>query len=178
MPTLPVLKRFDMTVYKNRNGTIDPSQVPAQAKIEFYRQGATVKTGISVPTGNFVSVVVYNTGDILEGHTVQLEMDEAKLMLVGTVNEVAGTISLKSIVGTSIALTAEQRLVDTSARPNIYTDPLGSTTGATSVTTDSTTGPAGGYLKAYRYDFIVKIPPTSPTETRLHLDAVGSFVMR
>lgn len=177
MPTLPVLKRFDLTVYKNKNGTTDPSQVPAEATIKFYRQGATVKTGITVSDTLFTTVTVYNTGDILEGHTVQLEWDEAITMLVGTVDEAAGTIQLKSTAGSPIPLIVGKRLVDQSDQPKSYDDPLGEGTGATAVTTNSTTGRYSGYLKAYRYDFIVMIPGT-PAEYRLYIDCVGSFVMR
>lgn len=175
MPTLPVLKRFDMTVYKNKDGS-DPAQVAAEAKIEFYRQGATVKTGVTVSSSAIV-VTVFNTGDILTGHTVQLGTDESKTMTVGPVNEAAGTIELQS-TGADRVLAVGDRLVDRTIPPSIYANPLGEGTGATSVTTDSVTGRYGGYIKAYRYDFIVKIPPTSPTELRLYIDCVGSFVMR
>lgn len=180
VPTQPVLKRFDITVYKNKDGTTDPPQVPAQAKIEFYRQGATVK--VAPPTitpTDFTTVTVYNTGDILQTHIVQREMEEAITMDVGVVNEAEGTIQLKSRGG-NIVLTIGQRLIDTSSPPSAYKDPLGTIADGTgnSVTTNSTTGRYGGYMRAYRYDYIVKIPPTSPTETRLYIDSEGSFVMR
>ncbi len=176
MPTLPVLRRFDMTVYKNKDGS-DPAQVPAEATIEFYRQGATVKTGpVTVTSGAFIMVTVYNTGDILgnAAYIVQKGTSAAETMDVRAVDEVAGTIELKS-KGGPIDLAVGDRLVCISDRPGIYDNPLGDGTGATSVTTNSTTGRYGGYMRAYRYDVIVKVPATSP---RLIVDCVGSFEMR
>ena len=130
-----------------------------------------------ITSGSFTAVVVYNTGDILPGHIVQLGTAETTTMLVGAVNEAAGTIELKSN-GANITLAMGNRLVDKSDPSKAYDNPLGEGAGAASVTTNSTTGRYEGYVKAYRYDFIVKIPPTSPTEFRLYIDCIGSFVMR
>jgi hypothetical protein len=76
----------------------------------------------------------------------------------------------------SLLVLPGQRLVNRTAQPLIYNDPAGNTATASSqLTTDPATGWASGYLREYRFDYIVS---GTGLTTRIFPDQVGSYVMR
>ena len=90
-------------------------------------------------------------------------------------NVSSGVVGLINGSGSAIALTVGQRLIPTNLRPNIYSDPIGSVAIGTSITTSATDGRASGYLREFRFDYIVRITGLT---ARLFVDAEGSFAMR
>lgn len=181
MPTSqPVLKHFDMHVYRNKT-TVDTAQVPASGTIEIYRAGTTVRTLVTVPDTSSdpnpvpTTVDVY-TPEVLEiGDRLQAGVDVAKILVVGWVDIPNRQIGVTNDTGASITLAALSRLVQTTTRPSFFSDPVGTVSLGTAIATNPTNGRASGYVKEYKYDFIIRV---SPFPARLVTDAEGAFVMR
>lgn len=172
----PVLKRFVIRVLKDR-ATGDNVQVPAAGALaDFYQQGATVKVAGTVPSTGSVTIYFYNVGALAGGNTLQLELDATKTMTVIGVDATANTAILGSAsVPGGIPLAVGKRLVLKLPQVALFfQDPLGETTGATSATADSQ-GWVIGYVKDYRFDYIVS---GTGLTAQLYPDAEGSWVMR
>ena len=195
MAPLPVLKKFDICVYKDKDPAAVPpdrAQVPALATINFYGQGSTVKVAVPSPgiaAGATALVTVYNPGSIAVGDTLQVELDSSKTLVVGSVTVVdlaTSTLSLTNNTGATIPLSQGNRLLKVGpARPTAYADPLGTVPIGSSIATDPATGRAFAYIGAsqatapsrvgaYRFDYVI----TGIPNARLFIDAEGSFVIR
>lgn len=171
MPTMPVLRRFDIYVYKPKGGG-DPALVPAaSATVGFFRQGATVSVATSVGGGaENVPVTVYNSGAIQAEDELRVNFDRPLM-----VNSVSGaTIYVTNETETPVVLAVGDRLIDTFERPKLYKDPLGTVVIGISTSTDGS-GRASGYVREYRFDYVVSV---SGEADRIFPDAEGSFVMR
>lgn len=177
MTRLPTLKRFDVTVWK-RKSVSDAAQIPALSTIEFYLQGATVKTAVALlhpPAPEPVEVQTYDIGSIAHTDLLQVSTDPSTVIQVAWIDRVAGKLGVINLSGATINLAVADRLVNTSNRPSIYKDPLGQIAVGTSIDTPSTTGRAEGYLAEYRFDYIINV---TSSDRRLYPDAEGSFVVR
>jgi len=174
----PVLKRFSIRILKD-NGS--GGQVPAAgATVSFYKQGATVKTAVSV----YVDPVdVYNTGVLEVGDVVQVGADSTKTLRVDAVNQDANNVALFPLTGAPFGLAVDDRLIrikkagSPSPVPDpalIYVDSLGASGGAGSKNADSD-GWVEGYVGEYRFDYIVA---GAGAVDRVFSDEVGSFVLR
>ena len=181
MAAPPVLKRFDVFVYKDKTPT-DKAQIPAASTINFYRQGATVKTAVSVPPQDpsnenppTTDVHVYHMGGIIGGETLWVDGNSAKDLVISAID--VPNLVLKVLNGSpsTINLAVGNRLVLASSPISIYSDPVGAVAIGTSITTNATTGRANGYIREYRFDYVVNITGVTP---RVYSDAEGSFVMR
>jgi hypothetical protein len=179
MAVQPLLKRFDITVLKNKTIS-DAAQVPAAATINFYRAGASASANVSIPDQSMnpdpqpVTIPVYTMGTIAVGDTVQADIISNALLSVAAVDATALTVSVINNSGQNSQIFAGQRLVRRTNPPQAYRDPLGNVAIGSSITTDSATGRAACYIKEYRYDYVVTFAST----VRVYADAEGSFVMR
>ncbi len=184
MRVLPVLKRFDVYVYKNK-GTNDAAQVPASASISFHKQGATAKASASLepPTdpdeaGPPVVVPVYSVGAIALNDVFRINDSQDKMGVVqgvDTSDPSSQTLTLANVGFTAFTIGVGDRLVIVNDPPEIYSDPVGTVPIGTSIDTSALTGRATGYVRAYRFDYVVTV---SALDKRLFVDAEGSFVMR
>lgn len=196
MYVVPTLRRFDAFVYKDYDAN-DKTQVPAAATIDFYAQGATLNEAndfLDIANGAEVTVTVWHPGslgdpvvdpNIIDGHhRVQIGVESGDVFEVVSVDpapdpdEASATVTLKNESGHVVSVVRKDaRLVRITDRPEAYDDPVGlESTGSNALQTNATTGRARGYLREYRYDYIVTITETS--ERRLFRDSEGSFVMR
>lgn len=166
----PVLKRFAKQFFKGS------PLVPAEgATLNFYKQGATVSVGITLPNNTVTTVQVYNTGALQQDDEVQVGTDTTKTLTVDAVDPDANTVDLTNQTGGPVTLGLDVRLVRTGPDPAlIYDDPLGSTTGSGSKSVEAD-GWVIGYLREYRYDFRLSGSGVTP---RVFPDADGSWVMR
>ncbi len=65
------LRHFELTILKPKSPA-DPSRVPAEsARVDFYRQGATVVAQATVGPSGTTQVSVYDAGKIQAGDLVQ-----------------------------------------------------------------------------------------------------------
>ena len=180
MDLRPVLKRFDVYVFKNKSGT-DGAQVPVNgATIDFYAQGATAKgPSVTFHGGDYepLDVNVYHIGALAPGtparYVIVDGVDTKKLQVMGT-NSATGVVTLKQTGLSDIVVAAANRLISQSDLLAVYSDPLG--TIAKSPTTTGVDGRFWAYVKAFRFDYRITVP--GETAKRLFIDAEGSYVMR
>lgn len=77
-----ILPRFEMTVLRGRSPT-DNRQVPAAATLEFYRQGATVVSDVTIQPGVPPGIVpVLYSGQIEIGDTLRVGTSATNLTVV------------------------------------------------------------------------------------------------
>src|SRR5258705_13951340 len=84
----PILPRFEITVLKNKDGTTDTAQVPTEATIHFYEQGATVQEVLSASPFNIQpeynsDIPIYDRGRIVEGDIVRVGTSSRMLLVEG-----------------------------------------------------------------------------------------------
>jgi hypothetical protein len=176
VPITPALKRFDVTVLKNKSGS-DAAQVPALAAIDFYRQGATLASSFSFGTPpdppETASLTLQDTGRLVPGDQLKVFSGGALGSTVLTVRSI--TDSTRIVVDYDVAVSGQvnDRLVVTNSRPTYYNDRLGNSAGSSALTTDSSTGRAAVYMRADRFDYLVS---GTGFTTRLHQDADGGFL--
>lgn len=185
----PVLKSFDIVVYKDKDPTAVPpdrAQIPAGgATIDFYAQGATASAAKTIPkNGAQDTVNVFHPGLLRVTTPVQTVQIDGNATIVLQVIDVvlaglgAGAfVTLKNTSTTDDAVIAVgSRLILLSDRPKIYSDPAApaSASGSTQATAGAD-GRVRGYLRDYRFDYIVTIDAATK---RVYADAEGSFVMR
>ena len=168
-----LLRRLDVVSYKNKSGS-DAAQIPTTATIDLYRQGASVKTAITVPLiVDPTPVVVDDIGGIAVGDDLIVNGAATPTLTVESVAE--GELGLIVSVLSSVSLSVGDRLTPISTpRPNAYRDPIALSAIGTSFTTSSTTGRGSAYVKDYRYDYVMTISGVTP---RLYADAVGGYVL-
>lgn len=157
-------------------------QVPADATIEFYGQGATVKTGNAIlKNGGEGDVIVWHPGSLAQDDIVQVDLDADHPLAVVSVTRVedqaTAIVRLRNDdASDDVPVGVTARLVQRSSRPKVFDDPTGLTpTGQSSRATDPSNGRAQCYIAAFRFDYIVSGTGLS---TRLFIDADGSFVFR
>lgn len=119
----PRLRRFDLTIFKDKSTTDSTPVVFSGASIEFYRQGATVRTAVTIPpTPASADVEVFDVGSLRAG-------DAVMAMGVGTplvVDSITPTkVRLRTTHGAPAVLQAGDRLLVVSERPQVYADPFG-----------------------------------------------------
>ena len=108
---LAVLRRFDLVVLGSKS-SIDDAQAPAPgARVDFYRQGATVAADATVEGGSAV-VDVFDLGQIVANDEIQAGIG-GPLLTVLAVNEEARTITVSSPDSTTTLIPALTRLMPT-----------------------------------------------------------------
>jgi hypothetical protein len=185
----PVLARFEIQVLKTKSG--DTVQIPALATIRFFRQGATTTGGVTVtvpysdpedPNPPLADLRILHVGTIQINDILQVETNTTQIISVVAV-VTSGTNAPYLTVRNSwdpagIAVASGNRLLRKTSNTIFYNDPTGRSTNPVptdNVVTDSSTGRAGGYVRALRYDYTVT---GTGFFTRLYIDASGSYVMR
>lgn len=183
MRNRPLLRRFDITVFRDQSPT-DHGQVPADALINFYKQGATVRTPITVPYDSSpdptpTEIQVWHVGTVALGENVAVDASGTQLEVTGVDSSDAANMKLlvvNSSVIDGIPLAEGARLIRLADRPLVYLDSTGTTPTANSSTaTDPATGRAVCYLREYRYDYTVTI---TGYPLRIFVDAEGSYVLQ
>lgn len=175
MSVTPVLKRFEIVVFKNGTGNV---QLPAAAQVDFYRQGATVAVGTPVQNGQTKEIDVYHRGALKQGDEVFRDTPLGDTLLIGEHPSNPQKIMVTNNSGDDIELMRYDRLVPFGDRPKVYQDPTGAapvTPNVNYIMTNSNDGRGSCYIPAFRFDYIVVIDPST---MRLFIDADGSFVMR
>ncbi len=177
-PLETLLQRFEVTVLKDKSPT-DKAQVPVAASVDVHKQGATVKTAITVPWPNppdDVFVDVYHIGDIVVGDQLGLNGNSPAVLTVTSVVSVS-QIGVFNLSGQPVNLAIGDRLVITTNRPTIYVDADGKVPKAAPVSTltsDANTGRAGGYVRLKRFDYVISGGGISPA--RVFPDAAGGLI--
>lgn len=178
MDTRPVLKRFEIVVLKDKGGSPNPKeQVPAEAQVTFYRQGATVSDDVTVPgNGGNAVVSIYNRGALNPNDVVQVGTTQTTLTVVGPHPANARQVMLKTSAGqAAVALKQWDRLV-VLTNPPVPSYPTGALASANnSITTSAADGRGSCYIPAFRWDYVVS---GAGLTTQLFVDAEGSFAMR
>jgi hypothetical protein len=123
---------IQLTVFHD-NSTGDSRQVPAaSASVATYRQGATVTANTSCFAETATAVPVANSGRLRTGDYVSLLGAAAEQLIVGAVGEDGQSLVLANVGGSTVALTAGDRLL-ASATPRLVVATLTSV-GASSIT--------------------------------------------
>src|SRR6266850_261149 len=178
----PTLRRFDITVYRNKNGTVDTAQVPANSTVRFYLQGATVKTAVTnVSSPRTLSV--WHAGAVQPGDVLWAGGVSTQPLTVDTdgVNSAdPDNVTIRVTFSGTLTLAQKDRLIlaapDPARRPQAYSDPLATSAIGTSIsTTESGGGRASCYMREYRFDYAVAISGDSGPP-RVYPDAEGAFV--
>jgi hypothetical protein len=175
------LTRFEFTSFKDKAPPSDLAQVPAQATISFYRQGATLTQSFSFPQipEEPQAIHVDHPGDIGESDILAtFDMDSSTPDLSSTrlfvdhieFDEAQGWLIWVTPDGAPFSGVAGERLVVTSNQPLCYQDARGCSGGATYLVSAAATGRAGGYLSHPRYDFLVIV---ANRPKRLYIAAIG-----
>jgi hypothetical protein len=189
MEPQPTLARFEIVVLKNKDAN-DVAQVPADSTIEFYPQGATIRSETQTqPVSGPVTLQVWHPGQVRVGD--KLWRNGRKDPTPGShypemeVTEIGGDPEAQTITvsfADTLLWSQYDRLVlavpgpGSPPRPNAYEDPLGSSPVGTSIATLAIDGGwAACYLTAFRFDYTVNVAGEAP---RVHPDAAGSYMMR
>jgi hypothetical protein len=187
----PSLTRFEILVLKNKSST-DPSQVPAAATIRFFQQGATYSGSSALPNpvpygGPDVpnpppptAVPVFHVGRFQAGDQAQVDLDTSLILDVTAVdmaNPVASVLYVRNLtVPNGIPIGVGARLLRKTNNTIVYPTAIPGTSSPVSfLTSNSTTGRAAGYVASLQFDYTVTGSGVTP---RLHIDAVGSYVLR
>ena len=174
MSTTPLLRRFDIFAYKNKNGTTDTAQIPTAATVTLYRQGATTTANFTVTSGSIgpYSVAVDDVGEIGAGDSVQIGTDSTKGFTVDSIPD-RTHLSLLNDFGLNTTVASGSRIVVVSPLMTIYADALAATSASNPITADSSTGRAQAYVRNKRFDYIVS-GTVSPS--RLFMNAEGGVI--
>ncbi len=165
-----ILPRFETTVLRGRSPT-DNTQVPAAATLEFYRQGATVASDVTIQPGVPPGIVpVHYSGQIEIGDTLRVGTSATNLTVVHVASTTEIHVNLDGPL--PLLLSAGTRLWIASPRPTAFADPTGTSSLGASILTDAITGRASAYLSLDRFDFEVVIPGEPP---RHYLDQAAAW---
>jgi len=178
MPTIPALKRFDIYVYKKRSPPTDNALIAVSgAQISLYRQGATIRTAKTIlPEQENVAVDVYHTGAVSASDQLRVNNDTQKSLNVVSVDIVTRTLYVSYFGPFNLVLGVGDRLFDQTARPLLYSDPIGTVVVTPSTYPTDADGRRTGYVREYRFDYMIS--GISGEANRLFIDSEGSFVMR
>lgn len=164
----PIASRFEITVLKDK-GSGDKSQVIASdASIQFYRQGAAVKSSVTLSAHATVVVDVFDAGQIAFADTLRVESTTNQLSVMDVPNKTQVELYNGNLV--SVGLIAGTRLTPINDPALVYADPLATVSLGSTLAVDSGTGRASAYLANDRVDYVVSIPGQS---TRLYIDGAG-----
>ena len=181
----PVLKRFDVFIYKSRGGG-DVTLIPAEAtaNVTIYPQSAVCSTTTSIPIAGSPPTIlpVFSTAGIVAPGTVQkgLSAGAWPLLYVDYVDQGGSTITVRNSLPVVFSVTALDRLVVVSPPAYFYLEPLGTDANPPQMLTveslinGTSTGHVRAYIRDRRFDFLVSVGGT----TRWCLDWEGGFVMR
>ncbi len=155
----PVLFRLDLLITKDKS-TGDRAQVPAAgARVDFYGQGATVSMAVTIPVTTPTTVDVYDPGDLKDGSTLQVTPGGPALTISSVSQSPAfpeaTQITVVNNTGASVALSVGDRLILTSDRPELFSDPLGATTAIGNFLIADENGRVVGYIDRRRFDYTV-----------------------
>ena len=150
-----MLRRFDLTELRDKSSG-DRAQVPmVGARIDLYRQGATMSSGGSIAGGGDLTVDVQSVGALVVGDTVITGVSGPTLSVLAIdATDRPPTVELHNASGTSVTVIAGDRLISTTARPAVYSDPFGTTLLGSTLYTDGS-GRVGGYVNATPFDYTV-----------------------
>jgi hypothetical protein len=164
-----LLRKFQTTVYKDKSAS-DTAQIPAaSATVKIYKHGATISSGTTVAVTD-TAVAVYDVGRILAGDNVQLGTTAASQMTVVSVDSNT-QLTLRSTIGSGIAVSAGNRLVVYSAEASIYANPTRIGTATTQPVTLGSSGLLEFYTPETRFDYIV----TNGSTLTLFIDNEGGW---
>jgi parallel beta helix pectate lyase-like protein len=140
MAELTRLARFELLVTKDKSST-DKAQVPADATADFYKQGATVATAVTVTNYDVdVTIVVRDVGRIVVGDTLRKGLSSTPTVTVSAVLD-RTTLVVYSDGNGSLVLAVGDRLIVTTDRPTVHKENTGvDAYSASQVTTDGSTG--------------------------------------
>ncbi len=169
----PTLRRFETTILKNKSA-VDLAQVPASASIAIYRQGATVRTALTMPANTGDNAIqVYGVGSIQPGDhlTVDTGTDE---LVVSSVADVPGAsiVEVDNINAFPVSVAVGSRLIRKSSPASVYADPLAFGSVTNPLNTDPQTGRAGAWIEDARFDYIVS---GAGFPMRLYVDAEAGY---
>lgn len=133
------LRKFARSYTKDASASDTSQVVAAGATVSVYKQGATITNGTTITTGG-VTVTVRDAGRLVVNDTVQLGTDATKQMLVTAIGS-RTSLTVQSTTGSSISVSAGDRLVIYSNLPTLYTE----STGVTTKTNPSATDSRGGF---------------------------------
>ena len=170
---MPNLARYNLVVTKDKSGS-DNAQVPAAATVDYYKQGATVAVGTTVPNGaTGVSITVRNTGRISAGDVLRNNLTGFPTVLVTSVTNPT-TLVVNSSGNGAFTVVLGDRLVVTNNRPTPYKESTGvDAYGGFQSSTNATTGVLDPtYLKEPFFDAQVT---GSGVANRLLTDQVGGI---
>ena len=187
---LPSLKHVDMLVLQPRTPPSDMTIVSVPGvQVLLYVQGATVKTGITLPgftppgPGPATDVSVYFPGAIVpqapDGSTGLVARNGSPLYTAQVVSVTQGASPVVRLANNSqtggITLAAGDRLIVTIPETQWYADPQGLTPQGIGATSNSN-GRIRGYVRDYRYDLLIATGVIDAP--RIYMDLCGGFVMR
>jgi hypothetical protein len=152
--TQAFLRRFDVSVLKNKS-LEDNAQVPLpNARVDFYLQGATASAATTIATSGSTTISVYDVGQIIAGSELQVGLG-GRPVSVASVNPATPSVTVTNSTGSSISVAVGTRLIVTSNRPTVYTDPFGTVpvSGASAISADSN-GRAQCYVSQRLFDYV------------------------
>ena len=145
-----VAARFELVLLHDFS-TTDARQVPfAGAVVQFYGQGATVSNADPIPATT--TIEVFDTGDLFVGASVMAGIGGPTLTVTAINSSTQITISGAS---SGLILPPGTRLILTSNRPEVFSDPRGTISLSNSLTADSR-GRVTGYIRNPRFDYVVE----------------------
>jgi hypothetical protein len=148
------ITRFESVTYKDKIPGSDAAQIPAVATIAIYKRGTMVKTGatINVSDPDPKIIEVWGIGGIWVGDQLSTTIPGPARLIVHSIPD-STHLEVSALVDTT--LSSGTRLVDLTARPTFYSDPQGTTSLGSSLTSDGATGRAGAYIRDFGFDYFV-----------------------
>jgi hypothetical protein len=167
------LRRFDRTIYKAKSAS-DSSRIPApSARVDFYLQGATVSSAATIGTSGNTTVSVYDSGQIAINDVLQVGVAGALVTVTAAPTSTSVTVSNSS--GVSVSAPIGVRLILTSRRPTVYSDPFGTVAVPDkSFVFADVDGHATAYVEERLFDYVIGAPATLDTTSTATLDASQS----
>jgi hypothetical protein len=174
----PVLRRFDIYVFKDKSST-DKSQAPAaNQEVLLYRQGATALAETFIPYSGqdpvIVAVPVSSPGAAAIGDRLRVRASEFFEVEVVNIDPDTGTIDVENVADQNITIYEFDRLVNVTDPPLLYRSPIGTDPLSMPYLTDAN-GRLYGYVKEYQFDYVIPVAIHNP---RIFCDTEGSYVMR
>jgi hypothetical protein len=139
------LRRFDITVLRSKTDADSTQTTLSSARVDFYRQGATVSASVTVPPTTPTVANVYDLGSLTNGSVVTAGIGGPQLSVSGTPTSPT-QVTIVNNTGADVRLYAGVRLILQTSRPNVYADPFGTSSLGNSVTADAN-GRATGYIE-------------------------------
>ena len=149
------IRRFQAQFLKPVSVT-DNRQVPAFGSfLEIHRQGASVRTAVTLFEGITTLVDVFDTGGVLVGDTVSFWSDGSESGTIATVDPAGRTVGVSYGNPGQVNLAVGDRLLSTSAVPPVYSDVNGSNVIANSLIALDSAGGCDFYRKVPSIDALL-----------------------